>query len=121
MVTSHLGPSKTWDEVDLLVLVPALPRPWSAEFCATLVETARHILERRADQSSHRWAAVLAQCGCAFPPQAFPLVLAPWKFAEAEAAKTYFATATKTEIDRLCTVIELRRQFLAELDALKSP
>jgi hypothetical protein len=121
MVTSRLAPSTGWDEIDVLVLVPALPRPWSTGFCATLLETARHILERHADQASHLWAGVLAHCACAFPLQAFPLVLAPWKLAEAEAAKTWFAKTTKTEIDRLCTVVELRRQFLAELDAMKSP
>jgi hypothetical protein len=120
MVAGHLAPTKGWDEVDVLVLVPALPRPWSAEFCAALLETARHNLERKADHASQRWAGVLAQCACAFPPYTFRLVLAPWKLAEADAAKTWFATATRTEIDRLCTVIELRRQFLVELDALSS-
>jgi Family of unknown function (DUF5691) len=120
MITSHLEPSLGWDEVDVLTLVPALPRPWSAEFCATLLETARHKLERTADQASHRWASVLEECACAVPPAAFLRVLAPWKLAPPEPAQTWFATATKTEIDKLCTVIELRRQFLIELDALSS-
>ena len=121
MITSHLEPvpglgrgRRTYRSCRLC---RALGVPSSVPPCSKRLATS---LERTADQASHRWASVLAQCACAFPPPAFPRVLAPWKLTVPEPAQTWFATATKTEIDKLCTVIELRRQFLIELDALSS-
>jgi len=116
-IATLLESARGWDETEALGFLDVLRRPWSFQFSAAFLATARRQVQTKTDQPAYQWALAANALACAIPAEAFPLALAPWEIAQHEETATWFAAGIRTALDKFVAAIERRQCFMTELDA----
>ncbi len=106
----------TAEGVDVLAMLPLMPRPWTAGFSLKFVAVARRVLKTQADNAAYQWANALFTVARAIPAEVFPKVLAPWDLAGAQRSSDWHVDAVNREIERFAETIQTRQSFIQEVN-----
>lgn len=103
--------------VESLVLLPLLPRPWSGAFADRFLELVRQVLAKHTDNTAYQWSGALFTAGRAIPADIFPSALTEWNIASPERTTTWHIDAVRREIDKFLETIQTRQSFALEIAA----
>ena len=95
---------------DALVLLEALPRPWSTTFALEYLAAERSILQRPVSPFSYRWAETLKLAGYTIPREAFAAALEPWHLPDTD-PNDYATQAIARATNAFTETIQARRRF----------
>lgn len=98
----------------LLMLLAALPRPWSVGFATQYLRLARQISQTGVVDEAYEWAKTLDIASRAIPKALFQAALAPWEPARLK-GHSWTAKALEQLIEQFLSMVHLRQLFFEEL------